>query len=124
MPWIDKDSCIGCGACIDACPAEAIFMQNDSAEIKLSECIRCGCCHDICSQDSIRHDSEKVPKLIQSNIDWTKRNMEFCMKALGHDQEREKCLQRMIKHFNNQKVIASKTLEALRMLANVNHSGG
>ena len=123
MPWIDQESCTGCGVCIDECPVDAIVMQNESAEIDMSECIRCGICHDICAQDSIHHDSDKIPNLIQSNIEWTKRNMDFCVQVLGDGREGEKCLKRMIKHFKNQKMIVSRTLEALQTLADVNNTG-
>ncbi|WP_280485816.1 4Fe-4S dicluster domain-containing protein, partial [Nocardia cyriacigeorgica] len=29
MLYIDPDTCIDCGACVDACPVEAIFSEDD-----------------------------------------------------------------------------------------------
>ena len=45
--------------------------------------------------------------------------MELCAKYLGDAKEKNKCLQRMIKHFNKEKVVAEKTLEELNKLKDV-----
>jgi ferredoxin len=138
MPWIDQESCTGCGICVEKCPVDAIslsvFSDTQSREqaamnvetvaINMATCIRCGTCHDVCQYGSVRHDSEKIPDLVKSNVEMTKRNMALCAKFLGSDKERDKCLNRMIKYFNREKVIAEKTLEALGQLADVNDSGG
>jgi len=113
MPWIDKESCTGCGICVNECPVDAIFMNVEEAEINMAECIRCGTCHDVCPQESVRHDSEKTPDKIKANVEMTKKNMALCARYLGGDQEKVKCLNRMKKYFNNQKMIAEKTLEEL-----------
>ena len=124
MPWIEKENCTGCGICVDECPIDAISMKIEEAEINIAECIRCGICHDVCSQKAVRHDSEKIPDVIKANVEMTKQYMELCAKHLGDEKEKVKCLNRMRKYFNGQKVIAEKTLEALEMLANVNDCGG
>lgn len=59
MPWIDKERCIGCGICVDECPADAISIENGKAIIDMEKCIRCGKCHDACPHNAVRHDSEK-----------------------------------------------------------------
>jgi hypothetical protein len=53
---------------------------------------------------------------IDGNVETTKKFMDLCARHLGDEKERAKCLNRMIKHFNNQKVIAEKTLEILEEL--------
>ena len=83
------------------------------ALIEMEGCIRCGVCHDVCPQDAIRHDSEKTGERVDGNVETTKKFMDLCAKHLGDEKERAKCLNRMIKYFNNQKVIAEKTLEVL-----------
>ena len=113
MPWIDKKSCTNCGICVEECPVGAISMETEETEINMAECIRCGVCHDVCPQDSVRHDSEKVPDMIQANLKLTKKYMDLCAHYLGDDQESEKCLKRMLKHFTHQRMIAEKTLEEL-----------
>lgn len=115
MPWIDETNCTGCGICIEECPVDAIFMKNEEAEINMSECIRCGVCHDICPQEAVRHDSEQVPDIIKSNVEMTKKSIELCAKYLG-DEEATNCLERSIKHFNREKLIAERTLVEIEKL--------
>lgn len=116
MPWVDVNSCNGCGTCVEECPAEAISMIEDKAEIDMSDCIRCGVCHEVCPQESVRHDSEKVPELIEMNVETTKRYMGLCAELLHNEDERSKCLRRMIKHYTKEKLVAEKTLEELQKL--------
>ncbi len=42
--------------------------------------------------------------------------MNVCAEYLGDAKEKQKCLNRMIKHFNKEKIVAEKTLEKLKML--------
>ena len=116
MPWVNADDCDGCGICVEECSADAIVMKGDEAVIQMDGCIRCGVCHDICPRDAVRHDSEKNPEIIESNVEKTKRCMDLCAEYLGVEKEKAKCLRRMIKYFNNQKLIAEKTLEELEKL--------
>jgi hypothetical protein len=46
----------------------------------------------------------------------TKRFMDACEKYLKDENERQKCLNRMIKHFKSEKIIAEKTLDELGSL--------
>jgi len=113
MPWIDDDSCVGCGVCVDDCPVDAILMEDDKAKINMEDCIHCGICHGVCPQEAVRHDSEKIPEVVKANVAETGRFMQACAKYLGDVEEMDKCLQRMKKHFKKEKVIAEKTLEEL-----------
>ena len=46
---IDKEKCIGGGACIDTCPMGCIkFGEDDKAEIDETICISCGSCRAVC----------------------------------------------------------------------------
>jgi ferredoxin len=118
MPWVDDSRCTGCGICLGECPVGAIVMENNKAEIKMEDCIRCGICHDACASEAVRHDSEKIPEYIKINVEMTKKFMEDCAKYLGSEEEKNKCLTRMMKHFNKEKIIAEKTLERLEDLKN------
>ena len=118
MPWVDKDKCTGCGTCIEKCPVEEISMEEEKAKITMDECIHCGICHDVCPEEAVRHDSEKIPEVIKTNVEETKRFMELCAKYLGDTKEKDKCLTRMKKHFKREKLIAEKTLEELEKIKN------
>jgi len=116
MPWVDVNRCTGCGICVEKCPVDTIIMEDEKAKINMDECIRCGICHDVCPEQAVKHDSEKVPELIKANIEMTKRFMETCEKYLGDVKEKWKCLERMKKHFNREKIVAEKTIGELEKL--------
>lgn len=50
---INADECVGCGACVDDCPAEAIAMNDDIAVVDADECLDCGACVDSCPSEAI-----------------------------------------------------------------------
>ncbi len=50
---ISEDECIGCGACVGACPSEAIAMDGDLAKVDADACVDCGACVDTCPQGAI-----------------------------------------------------------------------
>ena len=116
MPWVDEEKCVGCNVCVEKCPVKAISMKDEKAKINMDKCIHCGTCHSVCSQEAVRHDGEKIPENVKSNIEKTKRFMELCAKYLGDIKEKTKCLERMKKYFNKEKLVAEKTLEELKKL--------
>ena len=91
-------------------------MNEDKGEINMEGCIHCGICHDICPENAIRHDSEKISDEVLINVAKTKVFMDDCAKYLGDSKEKQKCLNRMIKHFNKEKIVIEKTLEKLQLL--------
>lgn len=50
---IDKETCIGCGACIDECPVGALAMEDDKAVVDEEKCVDCGACIDVCPVSAI-----------------------------------------------------------------------
>jgi len=52
---IDKDKCNACGSCVDACPVEAIKLE-DKAKVDEETCIDCGTCVDECPEEAINLD--------------------------------------------------------------------
>ena len=114
MPWVDKNDCIGCRICVDECPVDTIYMENNNAIINMENCIRCGKCHGACPEGAIKHDSKKVPAEVEKNIALTKEYMAACAEYLGSEEEKQKCLKRMVKHFNNERRVVEQTLEKLQ----------
>lgn len=53
---VDKNKCLGCGACASMCPVGAITMKGGKAEINKKKCIKCGTCKDICPVGAITDD--------------------------------------------------------------------
>jgi NAD-dependent dihydropyrimidine dehydrogenase PreA subunit len=54
---IDKEQCIGCGACINTCPVGALsFSKEGRAEVDTELCIKCGACQAICPVEAIKVD--------------------------------------------------------------------
>ena len=46
--------CIGCGACVKACPNKALKVVEGKAVIDHSKCILCGYCNPVCDKFAIR----------------------------------------------------------------------
>ena len=47
---INQEKCIKCGACIGACPVEAISFKEGKVVINKEICISCGTCEAVCPQ--------------------------------------------------------------------------
>ena len=50
---VKSEECVGCGACVDVCPVDAIKMEGDKAVIDAGTCIDCGACVDQCPSSAI-----------------------------------------------------------------------
>ncbi len=116
MPWVDVKKCTGCRMCVEKCPVNTITIADEKAKINMKECIRCGICHSVCLEEAVRHDSEKIPDDVKTNVEMTRKFMELCAKYLGEDKEKDKCLARMKKYFNKEKIVAEKTLNELEKM--------
>lgn len=47
------EKCIGCGACVDACPFDALGMDGHVAVEDVSKCTGCGLCMSTCPSDAL-----------------------------------------------------------------------
>ena len=50
---VDVELCTGCGACVEACPVEAISVQDGKARIDAGTCVECGVCVGECPTEAI-----------------------------------------------------------------------
>jgi NADH-quinone oxidoreductase subunit F len=51
---INSEECTGCGACVKACPENAITgKKKEPRMINQELCIKCGACYDVCKFDAI-----------------------------------------------------------------------
>ena len=110
MPWVNEDTCVGCGVCVDECPVGAITLKEDQkAIINEDECIRCGRCHEVCPEEAVRHDSERIPQEVEANIEKSKS----LLKHFETLQEKQAFLERMVRYFKKQQKVASLTMEKI-----------
>jgi ferredoxin len=121
MPWINKELCTGCQICVDECCVGAISIEENTAFIKEDECIRCGVCHDICPSDAVRHDGERIPDEVKSNLDWAKELLEH--EYYSNDKiEQRHLIERLQRHFAKDKKVAERTMEQLGILRNTKYA--
>lgn len=51
---VDKDTCIGCGACVGGCPVGALSMDDEGkSQCDAGTCIDCGSCVGTCPVSAI-----------------------------------------------------------------------
>jgi electron transfer flavoprotein alpha subunit len=53
MIEIDREKCIGCGECEDACSFGAISLVDEVAYVDEDLCTMCGVCADVCPEEAI-----------------------------------------------------------------------
>lgn len=74
---IDKDECNACGTCVEICPADTIFLEEDHATINLDNCLGCGECVAICPTGAVN-----LPVDETSSVKLQERIVEYAFGAL------------------------------------------
>jgi uncharacterized protein (DUF362 family)/Pyruvate/2-oxoacid:ferredoxin oxidoreductase delta subunit len=66
FPVADRQRCILCGICRDACPPEAIEIKNSALTVDQGRCIRCWCCRELCPHDAMQVRRSLVLKIVSA----------------------------------------------------------
>ena len=64
---VDREICVGCGACINLCPRLALRFIDDKSFIDQESCIECGTCRAACGVDAIFCDC-RFPEILMLNL--------------------------------------------------------
>jgi ferredoxin len=51
--YVDETRCMGCGACVQVCPSNAICLADDKAQLDAALCNDCRRCVEVCPSDAI-----------------------------------------------------------------------
>src|SRR5216683_1095947 len=58
-PVIDREKCpVGCRDCADACPTDAIMIDNQGLRLDLGRCLFCTDCVEACPEQAIRYGQD------------------------------------------------------------------
>jgi len=81
-PMVYQDRCIGCGACVEVCPVDAITLVNQKAAIRGEICIGCASCLAACPTAAMFIDLEKGDTL-------QARMAEYCCAVLNGNKAKK-----------------------------------
>ena len=115
MPWISLELCTGCQTCVDECSVDAISINKDKAFINEDVCIRCGVCHDVCPVEAVRHDGERIPEEVDSNLKWARALLSHEYYSVDRNRQKQ-LIERLKRFFNKNKKVAEKTIAQLGIL--------
>lgn len=79
--FTEKKNCCGCGACMNACPKSAIYMEKDEygfvyPKINKEQCVECGVCKKVCAfqQKAPLNKPQRVLAVTGKNEDLVKKS--------------------------------------------------
>lgn len=68
LPEVNREKCTGCARCTNWCPADAIYIMEQKANIPEDSCIGCGECTVTCPNMAIEINWKTTPDMIQEKI--------------------------------------------------------
>ena len=70
MTRVVTEACVECkyGDCVEVCPVNCFFEENDMLVINPDECIDCEACDPECPVEAIVPDEDAEEKWIERNI--------------------------------------------------------
>lgn len=81
---VDKETCINCGKCVDACPTDNVHLDEEGYPEWGQDCVLCLSCEISCPEESISSilDSKLMSPIINYNISKGKENPEIGFKRI------------------------------------------
>jgi hypothetical protein len=71
-PKVKVKDCVGCGECVEHCPAKAIALVKSKAHINDDKCIGCGECVIVCPNEAVKiRWNESVPLFMEKMVEYT-----------------------------------------------------
>jgi formate hydrogenlyase subunit 6/NADH:ubiquinone oxidoreductase subunit I len=88
-PVFDDETCIGCGACVNVCPTNALTMADDTSSVpprriitqKADACIFCGNCSENCTTETG----------IRLSDEWDMASLDAASYITKHEFELQSC---------------------------------
>lgn len=74
QPVVVTSRCVGCGACVRACPTGAAQFRGKKAWIDRRRCIRCMCCHEACRYNAIDLHLDLLGRFFRTTERWVYRD--------------------------------------------------
>ncbi len=70
---VERETCVGCGACVERCQLHALSLEDGVCQVTLSRCIGCGVCTLACTEGALTlrsRTSESVSPPPEDILDW------------------------------------------------------
>ena len=65
---IDRELCIGCEACVDACAFDAIHLDEQDIAVANDHCTACGACIDECPTEALHLPGAETPIIVTPDL--------------------------------------------------------
>jgi Fe-S-cluster-containing hydrogenase component 2 len=65
---VDRDRCLYCGACVAACPPDAIYLRNGALTIDARSCTGCARCARMCPVGALTTLAAAVPNGLNGHV--------------------------------------------------------
>ena len=66
---IDRELCIGCEACVEACAFDAIHLDEQELAVANDNCTACGACIDECPVEALRLPGAETPAVVTTDLE-------------------------------------------------------
>lgn len=89
LAQVDVDKCIGCRACVNVCPTEAIQVVDKKAVVDEKKCLACQNCTGVCQEEAIERVLRSNPLKLGVNYEDVDQDAirELCLKAHLHPMQ-------------------------------------